>query len=182
MALSAQMLHGVSRCRTDLEMSSGDLPDRERRERPVSLCRAENRNFPSVSISRSLLTKPLHMLHTPSYKRTGRLSSAKTVRAISSSPVVSVVSSATSRGADCCCAIGRCVTGEEALIVFPTSLFLQTGLDAMLKLATFLASMATVDSIRTTALLTPVVCRTPPERHMVSIWVKLCTPSTIYTS
>lgn len=157
-------------------MSSGDLPDRARRERPASLCRAENRNFSSLSTSRNLLTKPLHMLHTPSYKSTGRLSSAKTARATSGSPVVSVVSSATLRGEDRCCVFGRCVTGEDVLIVFPTSPFLETGLGTMLKLATFLASIATVDNIRTTALFT-LVRRTPPERDdIVSVWVKLCVP------
>lgn len=142
----------MCRGRTDLEISSGDLPDRARSERPASLCRAENRNFSSVSISRNLLTNPLHMLHTPSYKRTGRLSSPKTLRATPGSPVASP---ATPREADSC-AIGSCVTEGEALMVFPTPPLLERGLGAMLKLATFLASTAMVDSTRSATLFTPV--------------------------
>ena len=82
-----------------LEMSSGDLPDRARSARPVWLCKAENLNCSSVSTSRNRFTKPLHMLQTPSYSRTGLVSCANTALAI---PGSFSASSASSRAADCC--------------------------------------------------------------------------------
>lgn len=89
---------------TDLEMSSGDLPDRDRSARPVWLCKAENLNFLSVSMSRNRFTKPLHMLQTPSYSRTGLVSWEKTALAI---PGSFSASSTYSRAGDCCAVRGR---------------------------------------------------------------------------
>lgn len=82
-----------------LDMSSGDLPERERRARPVWLCRAENLNFLSVSTSKNRFTKPLHMLQTPSYSRTGRVSFSNTLLAM---PGSFAASSTSSRAGDCC--------------------------------------------------------------------------------
>lgn len=64
---------------TDLDISSGDLPERERSSRPVWLCNAENLTFASESMSRTRFTKLLHILQTPSYKSTGRVSCPNTV-------------------------------------------------------------------------------------------------------
>lgn len=83
---------------TYLDMSSGDLPDRERSARPVWLCKAENLNFFSVSTSKKRFTKPLHILQTPSYSKTGRVSFSNTLFAM---PGSFAASSTSSRAGDC---------------------------------------------------------------------------------
>jgi hypothetical protein len=56
------------------EMSSALRPQRCRSARPASDCSAQNRTLPAGSQSSTKLTPPLHMLHTPSKRITGRRS------------------------------------------------------------------------------------------------------------
>lgn len=63
---------------TYLEISVGERLANSSSPRPVGPCSAVNRNFPSLSRSSRVVTKVLHILHTPSYKRTGRSSAEKT--------------------------------------------------------------------------------------------------------
>ena len=62
--------------KTMLEISSADLPQLRNSARPTSLCNAAKRTDPDsfASISIAKFTPPLHKLHTPSYKITGRVS------------------------------------------------------------------------------------------------------------
>ena len=62
--------------KTMLEISSAFLPQSRNIARPTSLCNAAKRTDPDAlaSISIAKFTPPLHKLHTPSYKITGRVS------------------------------------------------------------------------------------------------------------